>query len=105
MDSVHDQLHTAWAAFLDTPFPAGSADPELSELHRRLAVFDTETAGIVSKVLQGGTTPPSWLEPDLELSAAANQLIAAGNDAARAYKERIDELNDLLSLVRRCASH
>jgi hypothetical protein len=86
------ELDRLFSLHLQVPFPTG-ATPTTADLKADLVAYDSDVAGRVTTMLNGGRVDPSQLALNNALDAA---LDAAGDEPfvqqMKEYKKRVDEL-------------
>jgi len=96
-------LKSAFDSFGRLPFPKGSADEQLSELHAQLAAYDASIAGLVTRLIKGISVSKNELRLDLELKHRLKRISQArpqNADEARAYLEYLSSLTRLVEIAR-----
>lgn len=97
-------LESAWVEFLDTPFPEAPEPgyPELADCHADLAEYDGFTAGLLLRLVEGARYIPYPLEPDPQLRARLEEIVASASGEARtdaegylAYLRRLERVVEM----------
>lgn len=98
------KLRRAFLDLMELPFPPGSRDRELSELHAELVDYDGFVAGSIWTLLDGGHPSPKNLRHDEDMEKRLARIIASGDEKrakqAKVYADYLQALHHLLDLAR-----
>ena len=84
------EFNDAYVAWRNQPFPAGSTDDALDELHADLALADTWVADSVVPYVERGVFQPARVDVIEEVSRLRDRVVAlrsAGGDLSASYRD------------------
>jgi hypothetical protein len=100
--SAHSRLELLASRMHSLPFPSGSTDDRVSELHARLAEYDGYVAGLVERRVAGESlTQP--VQRDNKLASELATVVSNGREPATSdarrllrYLDAVDEVVNAL---------
>ncbi len=95
-------LQELFDRFRQFPFPRGTVNGELYEIHGKLAEYDGYIAGLISSLLKNRSIPAGslYFDTDLEtkLTVIAHHGGSPAREAAKTYFNYLSKLKELINL-------